>query len=137
MSDEWTSEEVADGWRRARLAKADEPARARRVGPENGQEAAYRQDVVAGLQDFRGRVGVVFLIWMGTVTATYFLFGRNLTGSPGKVYGGVLLAILAGVVIWMIWILTRYLSDLVRGQRAVRDGTYRVLDSDGPAVHGT
>ena len=90
MSDEWTSEQVADELRRARLAKADEPARARRVGPENGQEAAYRQDVVAGLQDFRGRVGVVFLIWMGTVTATYFLFGRNLTGSPGKVYGGVL-----------------------------------------------
>jgi hypothetical protein len=71
------------------------------------------------------------------VTATHFLVVRNLAGSPGKVYGGVLLATLTGVVIWMLWILTRYLTDLFRGQRAVRDGTYRVLDSDAPAAHGT
>lgn len=137
VSDEWTSEQVADELRRSRLARADEPSHAAHGGRETDQEAAYRQDVAAGLQDFRGRVALVSLMWMGTVTASYFLFGRNLTGTPGKIYGGVLLAALAGLLLWMMWVLTRYLTKLVRGYRAVKDGGYRVAHRDGPVAGGS
>lgn len=123
MSGEWGSEQVADELRGARLSRSEDPPSDQPVVLETDPVEAYQEEVQGGLQEFRGRVGVVALVWMAVAIASFFLFGEKLKGGAGQAYGWALLVSGAALIVWMTWLLVRYLNRIVRGHRKLKKGT--------------
>ena len=129
VSGEWDSEQVADELRTARLARSEDPPPGEPVAPETDPIAGYREEVQGGLQAFRGRVAVAGLAWTAVVTASFFLFGEKLKGAAGQVYGWALVVSGAALIVWMTWLMVRYLIRITRGHRKLRTAT------DGATSH--